>query len=134
MNTFTLFANGMTPNLGWTLLHSLWQGTIIALVLAGLLYLSRKQSANLRYLLACLALALIPLVAVLTYMRADENVAIGDQLAQTNLSEGSPLSNTSPTAKNVPVAEASIKQRADLEPTPQGTPRISLLSQSHLSR
>ena len=43
--------------IGWTLLHSLWQFALLAALLAGALELLRRRSANLRYLVGCLALA-----------------------------------------------------------------------------
>lgn len=46
-------------SLGWALLHSLWQGGLLAVVLAGALSLLKGRSASLRYALACAALALM---------------------------------------------------------------------------
>lgn len=37
---------------GWTLLHFVWQGTLLGLVVAGALWLCRRRSANARYVLA----------------------------------------------------------------------------------
>lgn len=45
--------------LGWALLHSLWQGGLLAVVLAGALSLLKGRSASLRYALACAALVLM---------------------------------------------------------------------------
>ena len=45
--------------LGWALLHSLWQGGLLAVVLAGTLSLLKGRSASLRYALACAALVLM---------------------------------------------------------------------------
>ena len=41
--------------LGWSLLHFLWQGTAVAILLAGILMIFRNGSAQLRYLLSGLA-------------------------------------------------------------------------------
>jgi GWxTD domain-containing protein len=46
--------------IGWTLLHSLWEGALIAGVLACALWLSHRASAGFRYALACLALLAMP--------------------------------------------------------------------------
>ncbi len=43
--------------LGWTLFHSLWEGTAVALALLGIFYMVR--SAQARYIAACIALAVI---------------------------------------------------------------------------
>jgi TonB family protein len=46
---------------GWALLHSLWQGALLALLAAGALWWLRHRSAELRYGIACTALALMVL-------------------------------------------------------------------------
>ncbi|RPD50243.1 hypothetical protein DNI29_05450 [Hymenobacter sediminis] len=55
--------------LGWTLVHSLWQGAVVALALAGLLLLLRKHSAEVRYRTAGLGLAVLLLLAAVTFGR-----------------------------------------------------------------
>lgn len=53
--------------LGWTLIHSLWQGTLVALILLALLRLIPRRYANARYGLAGLALAACVALPVLTF-------------------------------------------------------------------
>ena len=45
-----------TDVIGWTLVHFVWEGTLIALVAAGILHLLRRASASVRYAVACSAL------------------------------------------------------------------------------
>jgi len=45
--------------LGWALVHFAWQGAAAALLLAAVLPLLRRRSANLRYLACCLALLVV---------------------------------------------------------------------------
>jgi beta-lactamase regulating signal transducer with metallopeptidase domain len=52
--------------LGWFLLHVVWQGTLIALALSALLALIDERSATIRYGLSTLALALMLVVPVTT--------------------------------------------------------------------
>ena len=52
--------------LGWTLLHSCWQGAVLALLYAGARYLLRTQGPQMRYALALSTLLLLPLTAGLT--------------------------------------------------------------------
>lgn len=44
--------------LGWTLLHSLWQGTLIFFILMVLLAILKKKSPHFRYLVLCFSLAM----------------------------------------------------------------------------
>lgn len=52
-----LVAPALLRAVGFTLLHSLWQGMVLALVVAGLLQALRERAAVVRYRLAALALA-----------------------------------------------------------------------------
>jgi len=62
-----LFSPGAVERLGWMLVHFLWQAIAVAILLAVLLKLLRRASANLRYVVACGALPLMvatPLVTI----------------------------------------------------------------------
>ena len=54
--------------LGWALIHFLWQGIIIALLLELALGLAGRKNASLRYVLCGLALASMPVCLVDTYL------------------------------------------------------------------
>jgi beta-lactamase regulating signal transducer with metallopeptidase domain len=63
---------------GWTLVHFLWQGALLALAARGVLRLCRRRSANARYVMACVALAAMlasPVVTARVLMTADSAVA-----------------------------------------------------------
>ena len=51
-----LLSSPWAQALGWGLLHSLWQGALIALALAGTLAWMRQSSAAARYAVALIAL------------------------------------------------------------------------------
>ena len=53
--------------LGWTLLHSLWQGALVAAVLAGALLLLRRQRAEVRYAASVGALGTVVVLAGITF-------------------------------------------------------------------
>src|SRR5262245_2612784 len=57
MNTLETW--GHIEVLGWTLIHFTWQGTLVALSLAGVLRMLRGASTNARYAAACVALLLM---------------------------------------------------------------------------
>ena len=82
MSVLNGFQSGEVVALGWTLLHFCWQSTAIALVYAALDRCAVRASASVRYGIAFVALALLPLVAAATFveqMRLVPPVAIGQQ-------------------------------------------------------
>ena len=63
-----LFAQPWVVHLGWTLLHFLWQGTLIAIMFAVLrALLECSLTARGRYLMACAALAAMSVTPLVTY-------------------------------------------------------------------
>src|SRR5262245_62400323 len=52
--------------LGWTLIHFTWQGTLVALSLAGVLRMLRGSSTTTRYAAACVALLLMSSLPLFT--------------------------------------------------------------------
>ena len=51
---------------GWTLIHFVWQGAVLAIVAAGALRLCRHRSANTRYAISCVVLAAMLASPVIT--------------------------------------------------------------------
>src|SRR2546421_10374242 len=51
---------------GWALVHSLWQGALVALAFACVSSVARGAGAHVRYACACVALALMLLLTVAT--------------------------------------------------------------------
>jgi bla regulator protein BlaR1 len=41
---------------GWVLVHFVWQGAVVAMAAALVLHLCRRQTASVRYLIACSAI------------------------------------------------------------------------------
>ena len=71
MNTISaLLGSTIAQAIGWALLHLLWQGVLVAAILAATLALLSKQSANARYLASCGALALLVVLGAATAYRA----------------------------------------------------------------
>jgi beta-lactamase regulating signal transducer with metallopeptidase domain len=78
MNTLETW--GHIEVLGWTLIHFTWQGTLVALSLAGVLRMLRGSSTNTRYAAACVALLLmlsLPLstIAIIGYSTRDKTAS-----------------------------------------------------------
>jgi len=68
----TLLGSAIGQAIGWALLHLLWQGVLVAAILAATLALLSKQSANARYLASCGALALLVVLGAATAYRSYE--------------------------------------------------------------
>lgn len=54
-----IFSAEFIEAIGWTIVHSLWQGALIVIVLAVLMLLMRRNSAQLKYFISFIALLLI---------------------------------------------------------------------------
>lgn len=56
---YHIFSPEFIEAIGWTIIHSLWQGTIVAAVLTVLLLLMRRNSSQLKYIISFFALIII---------------------------------------------------------------------------
>jgi beta-lactamase regulating signal transducer with metallopeptidase domain/HEAT repeat protein len=63
-----LLEHPLVLRLGWALLHSLWQGAVLAALAAVALRLLRRRSAQARYLAGCAALLLLAGAPVATFL------------------------------------------------------------------
>ena len=75
MNWHFLESSTLVENLGWTLVHSVWQIALAAALLFLGLRILRKFSANARYLAAISALVLALVLPVLTFVNLNGNSA-----------------------------------------------------------
>src|SRR6266581_3296368 len=68
MNTIQMLSSqAWVERLGWTLVHFLWQGLLIALLYAGTRRAASIRSAHARYLLACAVLAAMMAAPLVTW-------------------------------------------------------------------
>ena len=90
--------------IGWALLHLLWQGVLVAAILAAALALLHSRSANARYLASCGALLLLVALGVATAYRAYEpSVAILVSVAAGPSAGRVPALQLAPTLPQKPV-------------------------------
>jgi beta-lactamase regulating signal transducer with metallopeptidase domain len=92
--------------LGWTLIHSLWQFGLLAVVYASIRSIQRGSSAQSRYLTSCVALALLPVIAGWTLSSQFQQEpelpgAVGTQAASTVLGESAPPAPTAALASGI---------------------------------
>ncbi|MEO0734429.1 MAG: hypothetical protein AAFZ52_16450, partial [Bacteroidota bacterium] len=113
-----MFLPDLISALGWTLLHSLWQGSLLFLFLVPLLQLLRDRSPQLRYGIACGALLLLVAGMAVTFSwqweklpaaaPATTSVAFVPEIAPAAAPELSPLAVAQPSLAPAaaPVKEA----------------------------
>jgi beta-lactamase regulating signal transducer with metallopeptidase domain len=65
-----IFSSELIEALGWTIVHSLWQGSIVAIGLFILLLFMRKNSAQVKYLLSFVALIIVLVWSSATFVRS----------------------------------------------------------------
>jgi beta-lactamase regulating signal transducer with metallopeptidase domain len=113
-----IFQAGIIQRLGWTLVHFVWQGGAVGLILAIVLKLLNKSSANLRYTIACMALVLIVVMPAVTIRMVAVSVEAIEPIKQAAIDL--------PKAGMETQAIAEIPQ---VEPRPApvaASPRVSL--------
>jgi beta-lactamase regulating signal transducer with metallopeptidase domain len=84
----TLLGSTIAQAIGWALLHLLWQGMLVAAILAATLALLSKHTANARYLASCGALALLVVLGAATAYRAYDGsgeIGVGSGSAASNI-------------------------------------------------
>ena len=85
MNAMQLLSAPLAQAIGWALLHLLWQAAIVAGILAAVLALLSRHSANTRYAVSCGALTLVFAMFVGTAYRAYEPPATPIQPTDTDI-------------------------------------------------
>ncbi|RZL08376.1 MAG: hypothetical protein EOO62_15420, partial [Hymenobacter sp.] len=79
----------LVRGVGYALLHSLWQGGVLALLLAGVLPLLRRHRAEVRYAASAAALGTLVLAVGLTfgyYYQTTPTVVVADNQLNATLS------------------------------------------------
>ncbi|HKQ73274.1 MAG TPA: M56 family metallopeptidase [Blastocatellia bacterium] len=108
----TLLTQPLVTALGWALIHFIWQGTFVAILLAGVLRMIRGMSTNARYATACAALMLMLLAPLATMA-----IIMSNEPGKTT-NRLSPLSATRPVPQP-PAVE--IEPAVNLAQTPNVT-------------
>ncbi|MDO8897723.1 MAG: hypothetical protein Q7V19_08730, partial [Bacteroidales bacterium] len=75
------FSDEMLTAIGFSLLHSLWQAALVALIVLGLLRLFQNGSATSRYFIGftgMAAMALLPVITFISIYQPSENIILSD--------------------------------------------------------
>jgi len=118
----------LVVRLGWSLLHSVWQGVFVALALGIALFLLRKRSPNARYAVSCAALAVMVALPVATFWVMTPS--------EPNSSEAvlAPVPASTPTATQGASARSAVVTEASVSSQPAPTSATTFLLGSRLSR
>jgi len=95
-----LLSTGLTYRLGWMLLHSLWQGAVVAGVFGLLLLVIPRSRANARYVAGCLSLLAILVLCIITFVVIEPP----DGIAQFSPAAVEGVAHLPPARTDAPVA------------------------------
>jgi uncharacterized protein (TIGR03435 family) len=113
MNAIRMLASEpWVESLGWTLVHFLWQGLLIAALYAAIRgSIARRASPNVRYLLACAALACMLLAPLVTWIAQQPSGALPDPVYRVRgvspAAAATVIALPAPVRTVVPVARAA---------------------------
>jgi len=94
-NLAQMWNHAFVETLGWSLIHFLWQGLLIAILAAVVLALLKNASASLRYFVACLAFLLMASSPAVTVWTLNSDRVIASGTAANNMEVTSEVEGTS---------------------------------------
>lgn len=103
-----MIISNLVPALGWTLLHSLWQGGLLFLLVLPLFHLLKNRPPQLRYGIACTALLLLLGGMTWTFSAQLEFSSPSTALATTEPSSVTSLAVEATTVPAVITPESAI--------------------------
>lgn len=122
-----LLGSSIAQAVGWALVHLLWQGLLVAGILAATLALLSRQSANARYLASCGALVLLVVLGAVTAYRSY------DGSGDTGVRSGSGRANLA-ISDSVPTAFDTPSSSYTAAPTPQIPFSLAIRAKAQLPR
>lgn len=117
-----LLAGAVVQKLAWMLVHSLWQGTLIAIALALVIRLGRVQCSSARYGLCVLALVAMTLAPIATILSGNKQPSVG--FVETRPTVGAKL-----LTENDVVEAQELPESPPVDAAPVSTQSTSILWQ-----
>ena len=115
MNFENFVNSNIVENLGWTLLHSIWQIALVAFVLFVLLKIFRAHSANFRYCVSVFALGLAFALSVVTFVQLSVDSSLNNlQIKNTNFGYTEKINKEYPQAEDFSAFGKSDRQIIEL--------------------
>ena len=118
MNAFwDMLASASLEPLGWTLLHSIWQFALLAVVVSGALAAMRRRSAEVRYLTACIGLVAMIGVGMGTFWWLGAGRTARSATTTATEEETEELIDTGDEADGIITAPFAPRELADAGPS-----------------
>lgn len=108
-----LLSDPLFQALGWALIHFLWQGALVALLLMGLKIALRRASPNARYAAACLALIIMLALPAATMLKIANAPLARAERTQRVSSDIAAIKNEK--AVGVAIAQEEFNQPAEID-------------------
>ena len=98
---------------GWVLLHFLWQGSLVAIVAVTVLRFCRLGSSNIRYVVACFALAAMLAAPLMTaYVLAAQSAPATFRSASALVDAGRSVAERGATLEGLRIAQEALAKSA----------------------
>lgn len=91
---YQLIPTEIIKAIGWTIFHSIWQGIVIAIILAAMLLLASKRSARLRYNVSVAAMFIFFFVSLGTFFHVYGSSKVQPGSSIISITENSAISAT----------------------------------------
>jgi len=112
-----IFSEQFIHALGWTLVHSLWQGALIGMIVALAMVFLQKFTARLRYFIYSISLFVLVGVAVVTFVSSYSSYDGGDSKVTENVLTRSTVSNIATSTQDISATENAFSAQTILEST-----------------
>ncbi len=116
-----LMSPSVIHQIGWAILHFLWQGTAVAGGLGVAFFFMRKSSANARYLAGCVALLIMAALPLITFWAVAQPPTVTPLLipvslpAPAGISAATPPANMNTKTSSLPVVPGYLQCKDVLE-------------------
>ncbi len=128
MNISTGFTNTLIQAFSWMLVHSLWQGALLAFAAGIVLMLTKKAGAAVRYNLVLALFAVFLVTAAFTFVYEYNNLQ--HEVAQYSVTAGIPVRNVVNNNGRIPIASTRIVSVAPVSKTYLSASNINVLLKS----
>ncbi|MDA3859723.1 MAG: hypothetical protein PF445_00715 [Melioribacteraceae bacterium] len=99
MGIFDFISSQTLSIVGWTIIHSLWQGLLVSLLLSTVLIFVDKKNAHLRYIISYSAIIILFTISIRTFLDLDksklenyQNLTFVDSISHDNLVQNTQVS------------------------------------------